>query len=438
LARGIAEARDVFAKRPAAIHVANGMLVIGNDGAVTLEPFGPQWYSRNRSEIRWNPDADCPRFKRELLLSAMDGDDAGLIQRYAGQCLLGFNRSQTFLVLRGTAGGGKSTLANVIEGVIGRHNVSELRVMQLNERFELVRFVGRTLLSGKDVPGDFLNSKSAHVIKALVGGDTLEGEAKHGNESFAVPGIFNVMISTNTRLRVKLDSDAGAWRRRMLIVDYARPKVARPVPGFDALLLREEGEGILRWAVEGAVRLMQELRAFGVIRLTEAQSRRVDDLLSESDSVRSFVRECVVACHGGEVTIQDLAAAYRDYCEARDWEPLRERQFQAELPDAMLDFHRAGRRNDIRAGGKAARGFKGVRLRPYGGGAVGAGPDASDGLREVDAGENDLFDGVSPIEGGFSDGSDGLSKVNAYENEKSDVITSGQPSEASAPEEVPF
>jgi hypothetical protein len=68
-------------------------------GRVTLEPFGPQWYSRNRSEIRWNPDADCPRFKRELLLSAMDGDDAGLIQRYAGQCLLGFNRSQTFLVL---------------------------------------------------------------------------------------------------------------------------------------------------------------------------------------------------------------------------------------------------------------------------------------------------------------------------------------------------
>jgi len=442
LARGIAEARDVFAKRPAAIHVANGMLVIGNDGAVTLEPFGPQWYSRNRSEIRWNPDADCPRFKRELLLSAMDGDDAGLIQRYAGQCLLGFNRSQTFLVLRGTAGGGKSTLANVIEGVIGRHNVSELRVMQLNERFELVRFVGRTLLSGKDVPGDFLNSKSAHVIKALVGGDTLEGEAKHGNESFAVPGIFNVMISTNTRLRVKLDSDAGAWRRRMLIVDYARPKVARPVPGFDALLLREEGEGILRWAVEGAVRLMRELRDFGVIQLTDAQSRRVDDLLSESDSVRSFVRECVVACHGGEVTIQDLAAAYRDYCEARDWEPLRERQFQAELPDAMLDFHRAGRRNDIRAGGKAARGFKGVRLQPYGGGAggsaVGAGPDASDGLREVDAGEADLFDGASPIEGGFSDGSDGLFKVNAYENENSDVITSGEPSEASAPEEVPF
>ncbi len=59
----------------------------------------------------------------------------------------------------------------------------------------------------------------------------------------------------------------------------------------------------------------------------------MDDLLSESDSVRSFVRECVVACHRGEVAIQDLATDYRDDCEARDWEPLRERQFQTELPD---------------------------------------------------------------------------------------------------------
>jgi phage/plasmid-associated DNA primase len=86
---------------------------------------------------------------------------------------------------------------------------------------------------------------------------------------------------------------------------------------FDALLLREEGEGILRWAVEGG-QAYAGAEDFGVIQLTDAQSRRVDDLLSESDSVRSFVRECVVACHGGEVTIQDLAAAYRDYCEARD------------------------------------------------------------------------------------------------------------------------
>lgn len=363
LTRGIAERRNVFSQHRDVIHVANGMLALGDAGSVQLKPFAREWYSRNRSEIAWNPKAECLRFKRELLLSAMDADDAALIQRYVGQCLLGTNISQTFLILRGTPGGGKSTLANVVEGLIGRVNVTELRMAQLSERFEMIRYVGRTLLTGKDVPGDFLNMRPAHVLKSLVGGDTLEGEVKHGNESFSIEGRFNVMIATNTRLRVKLDSDAGAWRRRMLIVDYSRPKPEKPIPDFDKLLLREEGEGILRWAVEGAIAAKREMDERGSLQLSEAQRRRVDDLLSESDSVRSFVRECVEACHGAEAAIHELAGGYRDFCEERDWEPLRERQFQAELPDAMLEFHRATRRNDIRRDGKNVRGFRGVQLR---------------------------------------------------------------------------
>lgn len=363
LSRGIGERRDVFNQRHNAIHVGNGMLVLDDAGNVELRPFAPEYFSRNRSEIAWNPEADCPRFKSELLLSAMSEEDANLIQRYIGQCLLGVNLSQTILLLRGMAGGGKSTLANVVEGMIGRHNVTELRIAQLCERFEIQRLVGRTVLSGKDVPGDFLNLRPAHVLKALVGGDTLEGETKHGNESFSVEGRFNVLISTNTRLRVRLDSDTGAWRRRLLIVDYLRPKPAKPIPGLDSILLRDEGEGILRYAVEGAIQLRRELAATGTIQLTDEQRRRVDDLLSESDSVRSFVRDCVESAHGAEVFVDQLTTAYRDYCERRDWEPLRDQPFQQQLPDAMLEYHRAPRRNDLRRNGKSARGFRGVQLK---------------------------------------------------------------------------
>lgn len=426
LARGISEQRGVFNQRRDAIHVANGMLVLGNNGTVELKSFAPEWYSRNRSEIRWNANADCPRFMSELLLAAMPEEDVRLVQRYFGQCLLGVNLSQTFLILRGTPGGGKTTLANIIEGVIGRHNVTELRIAQLCERFELIRFVDRTLLSGKDVPGDFLNMKPAHVLKALVGGDTLEGEVKHGNESFSIEGHKNVLISTNTRLRVKLDSDAGAWGRRTLIVDYARPKPTKPIPGFDSMLLQEEGEGILRWAVAGAIQLKQELAATGTIQLTEAQRRRVDDLLSESDSVRSFFRERIEQHHGGEIVIHELTALYRDYCETRDWEPVRDRHFQAELPDAMLEYHRATKRNDIRRDGKSARGFRGVRLQ--------AGSERpSETSEPQDPGDE---------QPSLSDGSDGHRKLTPHErgddsNSKAgnNCITSGQASEASEPTE---
>ena len=388
LARGIAEKRDVFGAHKDVVHVANGMLKLTTSGGVELLPFAPEYFSRNRSEYAWISMAECPRFLNELLVGAMPPEDVELIQKYFGQCLLGVNPSQTFLVLRGTPGGGKSTLANIIEGIIGRHNVSELRLSLLTERFEVARYIGRTLLSAKDAPGDFLNMRPAHVLKALVGGDTLEGEIKHGNESFSVKGSFNVIISTNTRLRVKLDSDAGAWRRRLLIVDYSRPKPDKAIRNFDDVLLRSEGPGILRWALAGAILLLKDLDEVGHIRLTEGQSRRIDDLLSESDSVRAFVREMIEPRHGAELTVAAIVAKYRDYCENHDWEPLRDKQFQAELPDAMLDYYRAARRNDIKSEGTSVRGFRGVAFRD-------TRIDPPQPPQQTETGSTDLFSDVS-------------------------------------------
>jgi P4 family phage/plasmid primase-like protien len=370
LSRGFAECPYAFSTRPTAIHVRNGMLSVVN-GAVTMNPFSRNYYSRNRSEYEYMPAAECPRFLSELLLPAIPAEDISLIQRYVGQCLLGDNPSQTFLILRGTPGGGKGTLTNIIESIIGRHNTTEIRVEQLTERFELYRYLDKTLLCGKDVRGDFLNVGPAHVLKALVGGDQLTGEAKHGNETFQVIGRFNCIICTNTRLRIRLDSDLGAWRRRMLIVDYERPAPEKPIAHFDEELLTEEGPGILRWAIDGAVMLLDELQKYGRIQLTIAQQGRIDDLLYESDSVQSFVRDIVIEDRGSDISIQEISVAYRDYCDARGWEPLRERALQSELPEAMLGQRRAHRRNDIHRDGKACRGYSGFGVRGKDGCVVG-------------------------------------------------------------------
>jgi phage/plasmid-associated DNA primase len=206
----------------------------------------------------------------------------------------------------------------------------------------------------------------------------------------------------------------------MLIVDYLLPKPAKAIKDFDALLVREEGEGILQWAVEGAIQLMRELDETGGIHLTDKQRRRVDDLLSESDSVRSFVQECIESEHGRQVTVYALTEAYRDYCDAREWEPLRDKQFQAELPDAMLEFHRAIRGNDIKHEGKSVRGFRGVKLRN----SLELGDDLGDLEQELQ----------------FPDGSDGSQKLIIAKNKNTTIknaipIKVEHPSEASETEE---
>ncbi|QHI70135.1 DUF5906 domain-containing protein [Tichowtungia aerotolerans] len=363
LLKGMIEKQDGWSKSDNCIHLSNGMLNIDVQAPPHLGIFSSRYYSRNRSSYPWKPDAQCPRFLGELLEPALSTDDIQLLQKYAGQCLLGRNASQTLLLIRGTAGGGKSTLCEIIENIIGEENVSQLRVEQLTSRFESSRFLGRTLLSGKDVAGNFLDTKGAYVLKSLVGGDRLEGEVKGGNLPVSIRGEFNSIITSNSRLCVRLDGDAAAWRRRLLIIDFDQPPVAKRIPFFATRLLEEEGPGILRWMIDGAVALLSDLEQHGSVQLSENQIKRIEDLLAESDSVRAFVRECVEKADSlSSITVSELTAAYFDYCDSRGWEARSRRRFETAVVDTMMEIHRASRRNDIRRDGKNQRGYSHVRL----------------------------------------------------------------------------
>ena len=251
----------------------------------------------------------------------------------------------------------------MLETIIGPHNVGQLRVNLLSERFELSGFLGKTLLCGKDVPGDFLDNRAAHVLKPLTGGDRLSVERKNVNNRFEVIGEFAVIITTNTRLHVQLDSDAAAWRRRMLIIDYIQPPAVKPIPHFARELVRTEGPGILNWCIDGAVRLLAELEEFGHIQLSEAQKQRVDALLCESDSVRHFVTKCVVADPAGDATVFELLTAYTSFCEAQSWQAVSVRQFESQVCDHMVTIHHAHKRTDIRRNNKNQRGYARVALQ---------------------------------------------------------------------------
>ena len=145
--KGLSEKRDAFQNRKKnIIHIANGVLEFIPDSGWGLRNPLPEDYSRNRSEITYNPESQCPQFLDQLLRKAMSEEDISLLQQYAGLVLLGYNLSQKVLLLTGSAGGGKSTLVNVLEGLIGRRNCCELRTEHLDQRFEIARFVGQLLM----------------------------------------------------------------------------------------------------------------------------------------------------------------------------------------------------------------------------------------------------------------------------------------------------
>ena len=295
----------------------------------------------------------------------MPADDADLLQRWAGLALFGHNLPQRFLILDGMPNGGKGTLVRIIQALVGVENTCQLRTECLHERFETYRYRGKTLLIGPDVPGDFLGRKGAGMLKVLVGGDPISAEGKGLNGDFQMFGTFNVVVTCNARLRIRLVDDAGAWRRRLLVVRYERPPAAKRLLDFHETLLREEGAGILRWALAGFVRLQEEFAAQGDFVLSAAQRERVESLLAESDSLRLFARERLRRDDHGNVTTAEFQQAYAEFCADRGWNALPITVVERQAADVMLDEWQVARSNSLeRDGRKSCRGWRRVALVP--------------------------------------------------------------------------
>ncbi len=360
---GIVEQRGVFLSKQRFIHVANGVIHLGTDGDVTFGGFSPEDYSRNQSPYAFDAEAECPRFLNELIYSAVEPDDADLLQRWAGLALFGYNLPQRLMILDGTANGGKGTLVRIIQALVGLTNSYQLRTECLLERFETFRYRGKTLLIGPDVPGDFLMQRGATILKSLVGGDPLSGEGKGLNGDFPMFGTFNVIMTCNSRLRVRLEGDTSAWRRRLLIVRYQNPPPAKRILDFDHVLLRDEGSGILRWALAGFVKLQAEFAELGDFRLSDGQRGRIDSLLAESDSLRLFVKERLQKYAYGDVTTSEISQGYAEFCADKGWNALPSAIVERILPDIMLDeFHVTKCHCIERDGKKSNRGWKRVQL----------------------------------------------------------------------------
>lgn len=336
----------------------NGMLRLSDK---ELLCFSPSYRRRNKLGVAFDPAAKCPLFLDTLMRPALDPDELDLLQRWCGLALIGENLAQRILLLSGTAGGGKGTLIRVLLGVIGAGNVGALRTQLLGERFEMGRFLGKSLLYGADVSDDFLNHRGASMLKALTGGDPVTLEFKNSNEAPGMVCKFNVVVTCNSRLTVHLEGDTSAWRRRLAIIQYRKQKPASIIADLSEQILAQEASGVLNWMLTG----LEKIRADGwQLNLTAGQQKLVDDLLLESESHTVFIRESLVREKEAQLTVADCYAGYVESCNERGWRALTRNKFGAAIGDAIVHQFGITPRNDISDdNGKLQRGWKGIRIQ---------------------------------------------------------------------------
>ncbi len=337
----------------------NGMLRISDRA---LLEFSPKYRRRNKLAVDYVAGAQCPLFVGTLLRQALEEPEIDLFQRWGGLALVGMNMAQRLVILMGTAGGGKGTLIRVVNGIIGAVNVGSLRADLLDDHFELGRLYDKTLLYGADVPDNFLNCKGASVLKALTGGDPVTLEFKGSNERPQIICRFNAIVTCNSRLTVRLEGDAAAWRRRLVIIEFRMPKPENVIADLSERILAEEGPGVLNWMLDG----LDKIRAAAwQLILTDAQQRLVDDLLLESEGDVVFAKECLEKDALESLTVADCYDRYVSFCNERGWAAMAKRKFSNSIGDTVTRLFGITVRHDVAdwQTGKPQRGWKGIKCK---------------------------------------------------------------------------
>ncbi len=361
---GLCEKKDAFLRAPehaAMIHLPEGMLNL-NGSEITLEEFSPKYYSRNMIPIHLNETKDCPRFINELLAQALSPDQIEALQKYCGMALLGYNYEQQFIILEGTAGGGKSTITEIICKIIGEENVAALRTDMLAERFEMSAFCGKTLLIANDVSSDYMRRKGAGIIKSLTGSDNLDVEFKGSNRRVRLKGNFCIAVTTNAKPKIRLDEDSDAWLRRLILIRFKNPPPEKKVPNFAKLLLKEEGSGILNWFIVGAQKALADCQQFGHIGLSLEMKREAEAVVEESNTVHNFLDEWVVPDPNGAVPTEVLLKKHTEYCnnnQLNSPSPQAVLRMFAKLIPEKFDAHPT---NTIEWFGSRVRGYRRIAL----------------------------------------------------------------------------
>jgi putative DNA primase/helicase len=317
------------------IHFANGVFLIRDGKPVGFtEGFDKLHYSRNRCPVNYDPRAECPRFV-EWLKNALDPltaeADIDALFGFIGMSLLGHNLFQKILVLHGAAQSGKSTFSNLLIKLLGVENTSEFDSHAVvTDRFAKSAFLGKTLLYALDVDSKFLVKPGASELKKLTGGDPMRARLMFGGEA-AFNGTLNAILTMNAdEPRVRLDSDADAWRRRLIVIRFVS-RVKNVVRDFDEELIRQEGSGI----VNQALRVILPCITTGTFPLTSAQQRKVDDMLDRSDAIQEFVLDRIEKRDGASLTKKEIREAFKNYCKDRRWSVPGDRDFGSRLPVVM-------------------------------------------------------------------------------------------------------
>lgn len=287
------------------INFKNGMF---DTMEMKMHEHDPKYLSINQIPYNYVPVSEDNSTILEFLEGIMpDEDDRKMFLEFIGYCMTTDTGLQKFLVVNGVGGTGKSTIIRLVSKIVGKENISNLSLQDLNERFSATNLFGKILNSCADIPSKAM--EQVDVIKKITGEDTIKGEYK-GGAVFFFNSYAKLLFSAN-QIPISLDDKTNAYYRRFLIINVN--KRCHEIKNLEKKL--NDDAPVL---ISMAVNAVHEMYVRGHITESQGSKEAVLELYKSSDTVQAFISEEMENSPTGRVTREDILRAYTDYCEEND------------------------------------------------------------------------------------------------------------------------
>lgn len=290
------------------------VMTVGN-GTVDLrsgrlmEPRREDLISR-ATDVEYHPDAEAPVWDEFLETVQPDPEVRDFLQRAVGYSLTGTLRDQCLLILYGFGANGKSTFIEAVRNVLGDLAAQTPAATVVGGRDThpegLARLRGKRFVTTTETRTGKLRED---VVKQISGGDTLTARFMYG-ESFEFSPQLVLWMAVNELPNIT-GSDKGIWRRLMPVPFPVTIEAADRDPYLPEKLA-DEAEGILAWAIEGAVKWHRKsLHDDLPVAITETLMEYRED----EDDVSRFLDDVMEADEDAYVTNGDLFKVWTAWAE---------------------------------------------------------------------------------------------------------------------------
>jgi P4 family phage/plasmid primase-like protien len=324
---GMTRSLNEFDADPMQLGVTNGVLDL--ERRVLLH-VSPDSLVTKRCNAVYDPTATCPQWDQFLIDVQPDPDVRELLQRWAGYCLTGAVREHKFVFLHGGGENGKSVFVEQFAWVMGDYAKKVATEMFMRHQRnpqapspDIVSLRGmRFVYANETEEGRKLDEAR---IKDMTGGDTLTGRMPYAKADITFLATFKVTLVGNHKPEIS-DNSHGMWRRICLVpFDVTIPAHKRD--GKLPEKLKQEGSGILNWALAGLHKYLSRggLAIPKVIEVATAAYRDEQDIIGE------WIRDHCMTGPGRKTKKDGAYRAYVKWCSQNGHHPLANQRFTRRL-----------------------------------------------------------------------------------------------------------